>query len=125
MKTFLLLFLISAPAFAHQPVKNLECRNGQDFRGNFGVQLDPNAFDQGSGYFQPGIANISYEYSSASLICYGNTPEELNCIGYWFGTSGDIAQVHTYKLPNGKLGASFNTSKAYGDITVQLSCSLQ
>ena len=121
-KILVCLFLFSATAFADQPVKELSCSSQNDSFQNFNAKLDPNGFQVGSGlYFVP-EANVGFEYSSARLICAGNTPDALSCIGYWYDIGGDIAEVKTSKDSSGKISATFVTSKLYGLQKVTLPC---
>ena len=106
-------------------MKTLDCEGAQDFRGGFDVKLDPNVFNSGSGLYGVGEAIIGYEFSSARLICVGNQPEAISCIGYWSEQSGDIAEVKTSKDGQGHLSATFVSSKLYGHSESKVLCEVK
>lgn len=126
MKKFLfgLVSLFSLSAFAGVPVQKLTCEIPNSFM-SFGAQLDPNPFAQGSGLYAVSGAGVGYMYSTARLVCSGNRPDELRCIGYWNGASSDIAEVRTFREASGNLLASFTTSKPYGQVVVTVPCTIR
>jgi hypothetical protein len=93
MKTLMLItiLLLAAPALAGN-TRILECTTGQGFE-SFRATLDYSGFDPGSGYFSVGQAAIIDNYANAQLTCAGHRVEEIDCIGFWFGTSSNVVET--------------------------------
>jgi hypothetical protein len=74
-------------------VQTLLCSAG-DFQ-QFQATLDSSSYDPGSGYLDVRDARIADNYATASLICTGHRPEQIDCIGFFFDTSSEVGEVTT------------------------------
>ena len=121
----LLLSIAGQSAFAsNSNLQSLRCLNGSPYA--FDAVLDSSNFEVGSGYVSVNQANVFFNYSSARLICEGNRPGELSCIGYWQASGPrDIAQLDTSIDKNGVIRATFKTAKVYGRKTITVECKLK
>jgi hypothetical protein len=98
-------------ASANGSVKTLECSAAPYM--TFRAKLDSSGWDPGSGFFSARNARIIDNYASASLICTGHTLTEIDCIGFWFDISEQVAEVTTQDNGGG-LTASYVSLK--GDL---------
>jgi hypothetical protein len=74
-------------------VQKLLCSTG-NFR-QFSATLDGSGYDAGSGFVDVRDARVNDGYATASLICTGHRPEQIDCIGFWFDVADEIAEVTT------------------------------
>jgi hypothetical protein len=95
-----------------EALRTLNCTSGPVFQ-TFRATLDGTDFDPGSGLFVVRDATINDNYANATLHCTGNTPEEIDCIGFWFESSDEVVEVTTARAA-GKLTASYHSLK--GDL---------
>lgn len=72
------------------------------------------------------MGSVTYNYSNARIICNRSEPENLKCTGFWAGIEGDeLAELNIITGRSGRLVAEFITNEAYGNIKINVECSLR
>src|SRR5439155_24211404 len=94
------------------PIQTLKCAPSGNFR-EFTATLDGSGYDAGSGYFDVRDASVNDGYATAPLICTGHTQAEIDCIGFWFDISSEVAEV---TLANDATGLTASHVSLRGDL---------
>lgn len=87
---------VALPARASN--QTLDCRAG-DFE-YFTATLDDSQI--AAPFFNVTNASIVDGYASAQLTCVGMQLEQLACVGFWFGSPGDIVKITLVKDAHGQ-----------------------
>jgi hypothetical protein len=112
---------------ATDPVRQLACKGSDPFK-TFTATLDGSVYDAGSGYFDVTEPFIMDNYSTARLICAGHSLGQIDCVGFWFGLGGNIAEVTVAQDDTGGYSASYASLKSTTHLQVSggpLPCTVQ
>jgi hypothetical protein len=74
-------------------VQTLIC-SSSEFQ-QFQATLDGSNYTAGSGYVDARAARIVDNFATASLICTGHRPEDIDCIGFFFDIASEVGEVTT------------------------------